>query len=468
MSNHDDDVHVSSYPWRSRVWRKTRTMKLVTLDSQDVYPVNAYVLACVEIQRIWRGVILRRRVLAKYLFKNFQRQKQVKDAAVMTAYQQLPVAPQGDDRIACVNRCIARCRTVLKKTEYLRWLAYQKYGIYYVAATTIARQWLDYKYRKHKKQRLRLAQLQQQRELNLTSSHGPTDPRVHRPFYLSREDAAAARIQHVWKCYINKQIFRFYVELIRFREQGDAKLMLKCINPKESGLIDSAANMHVRFRLGGDAFPPTIYYKLYTHGPVCDLGRLAPRDYTQDKHIPPKWRHNKTHPSQHVVDVKKWYNRVECNEWRPITDKALRETIRSRVDIYTTMQQSDKAVFTNDSPYHYSKLRKQEDVIKKAKKKKREWMVKLYSQQAAAVVQQQQQHQYQLEQMALSADDGAMEPLPPPTLDINPVAPNTLAGLNEEELEAEVRKLIDWSDTLNFESYRVDWLCLATAAGAGE
>ena len=43
------------------------------LEQTAVYPLNAYVLACVEIQRMWRGVLLRRRVLAKYLYRNFKR-----------------------------------------------------------------------------------------------------------------------------------------------------------------------------------------------------------------------------------------------------------------------------------------------------------------------------------------------------------------------------------------------------------
>jgi hypothetical protein len=82
----------------------------------------------------------------------------------------------------------------------------------------------------------------------------------------------------------NKQIFKYYVELVRFREAADARTMLKCINPKhniatlypcihpslptgvagfvrrgeplpvskqcygpkEAGLIDSASGIHVR------------------------------------------------------------------------------------------------------------------------------------------------------------------------------------------------------------------------------
>ena len=142
---------------------------------------------------------------------------------------------------------------------------------------------------------------------------------------MTREDAAAAKIQNVWKSYINAQIFQFYVDLIKFREQTDARLMLKCINPKEASLIDTASGIHVRFRLGGQTFPPTIYYKLFLHAPVCDLGALAPRDYTQQKSAAPRMLFNNTQPQDFPEDMDGWYRRIENNDWRPISEKDLRE-----------------------------------------------------------------------------------------------------------------------------------------------
>jgi len=47
--------------------------------------------------------------------------------------------------------------------------------------------------------------------------------------------------------------------------------MLRSINPREAALLDAAAGTHVRFRLGGAAFPPVIMYKIYTHRPVAGL-----------------------------------------------------------------------------------------------------------------------------------------------------------------------------------------------------
>ena len=43
------------------------------------------------------------------------------------------------------------------------------------------------------------------------------------------------------------------------------------------------AGTHVRFRLGGHTFPPNVYFKIYTHRPLCDVNSFAPRDYNKEK-----------------------------------------------------------------------------------------------------------------------------------------------------------------------------------------
>ncbi|KAJ3193857.1 hypothetical protein HDU82_002653, partial [Entophlyctis luteolus] len=62
----------------------------------------------------------------------------------------------------------------------------------------------------------------------------------------------------------------------------------------ESKLIDSASGIHVRFRLGGTKFPPTIYYKIFIHDKLIDLNSFSPRDYTKQKQLHPKVRFNNT------------------------------------------------------------------------------------------------------------------------------------------------------------------------------
>ena len=77
------------------------------------------------------------------------------------------------------------------------------------------------------------------------------------------------------------QVFRFYRDLIHFHNNGDPQIIMRTINPTEARYIDPAAGIRIRFRLAGERFPPTIYYKIFTNRPIQDLGANAPRDYTR-------------------------------------------------------------------------------------------------------------------------------------------------------------------------------------------
>jgi len=46
-------------------------------------------------------------------------------------------------------------------------------------------------------------------------------------------------------------VYKYYEDLIKFRNQGDPALMLKAVNPKEAVLLDAASGTHVKFRLAG-------------------------------------------------------------------------------------------------------------------------------------------------------------------------------------------------------------------------
>lgn len=57
--------------------------------------------------------------------------------------------------------------------------------------------------------------------------------------------------------------------VIDFRLGGDPRLLLRAINPGEAALFDRAAGVHLRFRLGGYTFPPSIYYKVLFGARCC-------------------------------------------------------------------------------------------------------------------------------------------------------------------------------------------------------
>lgn len=101
----------------------------------------------------------------------------------------------------------------------------------------------------------------------------------------------ARRIQYCWRSFCNTRVFKYFRDLVRVKLRGIPSDILKAIIPNESDLLDKAAGVHVRFRLGGMIFPPRIYYKVYTHRPVCDVNAFAPRDYATDQPISAASKH---------------------------------------------------------------------------------------------------------------------------------------------------------------------------------
>ena len=87
-------------------------------------------------------------------------------------------------------------------------------------------------------------------------------------------------------------MFTFYRSLIRIREGSPSHNLLRVINPKEAHLIDNATEIHIRFRLGGVSWPPVVYYKIFTHKSVIDLGSFAPREYFSERLAEEKKKHS--------------------------------------------------------------------------------------------------------------------------------------------------------------------------------
>ncbi|KAE8627559.1 hypothetical protein XENTR_v10007046 [Xenopus tropicalis] len=185
--------------------------------------------------------------------------------------------------------------------------------------------------------------------------------------YTAERERAARVIQRAFRRILDIQIFQFYKNLLSFKGKGDPRLLLKCVNPCEAELIDAAAGVHARFRLGGTQFPPNIYYKLFTHRPIVDMCANSPKDYTQNclKQLLPKQMHNRgLVPKQ---DLSGWYARVENNGWRLLTPR-----ISHSLDL-VTIADSRKRI-----PFHHSKLQRRQDVEKRQKYRKIEWMKKMY------------------------------------------------------------------------------------------
>ena len=171
-----------------------------------------------------------------------------------------------------------------------------------------------------------------------------------------------------WRSFTNVKIFKYYKDLINFKNKGNPAQLLKSVNPGEAALLDTASNCHIRFRLGGEKFPPLIYYKIFTHGSLCDIGSFAPRDYQRMKR----------EKGRDVIDVRHdkkfdltgntgWYDRFENNGWRPISDKILNPS--SKVEVITSQKVKK---------FHYDVKMRVKAVYQNKRKRKLKWLKKLY------------------------------------------------------------------------------------------
>jgi len=271
---------------------------------------------------------------------------------------------------------------------------------------------------------------------------------------------AATKIQHCYQAFINRRVYRYYRDLLEFQNKGDPKLMLRSINPGEAAMFDKATNVCVRFRLGGSGFPPNIYYKVFTRSAVCDIGAFAPRDYTKEitdgdvtgLHNRPPPEDTKAEKdsmsvrvgSQHFgatlkgggslddVDQSDWYQRDDNNGWRSITAKTLKE--RTKDPVVSEVKKTK---------FHYSKLKRRENLALKRKRQKRKWMAELYRN---GLIKEKMQ-----KKEMLILDDDNQEELPAVDFDSN----------NWEE---DADELLEWTDGLDFDGYLRGWRNLATSA----
>lgn len=231
------------------------------------------------------------------------------------------------------------------------------------------------------------------------------------------------------------RIYRYYRDLIRFRERGDPAVLLRAVNPREASLSDPACGIHVRFRLGGATFPPLIFYKIFTHRPVADMCAFSPRDYVAAAIAKQqKAREQRVHTkSPRVKKVRDdsdegWYRRVENNGWRPVSERVL-------VDVDEVTARTAAKAYT----FHFDPGMRREEKIKRQKKKQREWMMKLYRD----------------KDKPLGGETGAAG---------GGKAIGGLGGDDDlDDLFDDDAELLNWSSALDFESYERSWKTMATS-----
>mmetsp|Transcript_24028 Transcript_24028/g.58357 ORF Transcript_24028/g.58357 Transcript_24028/m.58357 type:complete len:513 (+) Transcript_24028:33-1571(+) len=144
-----------------------------------------------------------------------------------------------------------------------------------------------------------------------TSSRGSATPTRRAPEKSKDQDSAASRIQRAFRATSDYRMYKALRDLIAFHNRGNPYSLLRAVCPIEAQVLEPAMRGHVRYRLGGSAFPPAIYYKIYCHGPVVDVGAYAPRNYALERKV-----------GQAVPNA--WYVRQENNGWRPLARRQAR------------------------------------------------------------------------------------------------------------------------------------------------
>ncbi|CEP00956.1 IQ calmodulin-binding motif [Plasmodiophora brassicae] len=401
-------------------------------------PLGTLRAAAIEIQRVYRGFLARRRLrdpgprrkpapprpktpvpinlVAKYLLE-----KNDEDSRTISPNK-------GTDYFSWVAIKLQRWwRRILARREYQRRISV----VFRTAARVLQRRWRE-------RRAIRRAQLLVQ----LESEAAPGIANAYSRAAYTMQFKSAARIQRVFRAYMQRKVYAFYRDLIKSKEADDARVILRAVNPAEAGLLDAAAGLHVRLRLGGSTFPPTIFYKIFTHINVSDIGAFAPRPY--DLEATARTRRRRlwvvAAPDDDPSPKDKWYERIENNGWRPVQHSVLsREWVPGEGDQSATA-------------FHFSKVRRRADVQRRKKMKKLAWLRKMYG-------------------IAKSTDTTFNEDRGPEAYEVDYLmsridavhrAPEQVPVKVLVELEDEAAELLAWSDNLDYDAYVSTWTSLAT------
>ncbi|KAK2858590.1 hypothetical protein Q5P01_003210 [Channa striata] len=240
------------------------------------------------------------------------------------------------------------------------------------------------------------------------------------------QQTSARIIQKSWRRYVCREVFKYFKELITQCKEQDPQSILKSVNPREAKLLDAAAGTFIRFRLGGVTFPPNIYYKIFTRRPIADVCAISPKDYTQPSLRKPVAQQTSNSWPVTKEDQSGWYQRMENNSWRLFCSKLGPIGEPMEIGINKKMD------------FHYSKLQRQQDVVRWRKRRKIEWLKQMHS---WGRLQTHPAHRH----VAAMEGNSAQEVM------------GTIEKKGDEMQEWELDELLAWTNALSFEEYIDDW-----------
>eukprot|EP00899_Mesostigma_viride_P027855 jgi/Mesvir1/8254/Mv12525-RA.1 len=278
-------------------------------------------------------------------------------------------------------------------------------------------------------------------------------------------DKAATKIQRAWRAFLDVRLYKFCKDLVKRREKEDPAMLLRAINPSEANLVDVAAGIYIRFRLGGFTFPPMVYYKIFTSRPITDMNSFSPRDYflqaqqqlkerrakekeqaatekrggmpaTKRKVAPPTVTPKATLAELDRKRTEGWYRRMENNGWRP-----------AAMRIFQSTDPVEELTAKKPVPYvfHHSKIVRREEMEKLKKQKRRAWLRQMY-----------QDGKQQQGQGGGPPNKSMMQS-------------STGSGNGDDmdddlDLEGDDDELLNWTQQLDFDAYVNGWTALATSS----
>ncbi|KAL8593909.1 hypothetical protein ACOMHN_048346 [Nucella lapillus] len=103
-----------------------------------------------------------------------------------------------------------------------------------------------------------------------TSPHSGSPVRSIRHGVINQKElelqAAASVIERAWIAFRDKQMFRLLKHSVCAAENSLTLEILRKVCPKEADFFrDKSLQIRVRFRFGGEEYPPLIFFKIYTH-----------------------------------------------------------------------------------------------------------------------------------------------------------------------------------------------------------
>lgn len=360
-------------PKRLFMLRKSKHMKRWLVQNPWIRPMCVFNYATVQIQKLFRGVLSRcEKESSRHQKKFVDKKKSNRQLDKYLVYL---------DRFRVTGRikpawldagfsswCAVRLQAWVRMFGPRRKFLYSKQLVCQVATIVIQTAWHNYRFQR---------------------------VRSYHPKKLT-DFLAVQSIQLAWRSYSNRRIYFYFRDLITVKLKGLPADLLRSIIPNESILLDKAAGVHVRFRLGGSVFPPKVYFKIYTHRGLCDVNSFAPRDYKNEAKLHADQTHTQmihwdgsgisTRQSTKLKvgqryfdavvnttsDMNDWYKRDEQNNWRAIASKLF-----EGISLPPWHIQNDPT--SKPKPFHFSRLRRKADIEKQRRIKKKEWMQKMYT-----------------------------------------------------------------------------------------